>query len=321
MVETMTENLTPKRAKRPPEAEVLRTIQFAVGLFAIVFEVVGAVYFGVWIRKTDWLMGHTHGPPAQIMTAFWAAGAGVVGTGLWMTIAVYGRFAFSVRSEQRRSKWRWLQPILLVLLLIPAGFVVLIGAAELPRARVQMRVQRANSGSATVLELIEALNSPDIHVRASAIQALTKRGPEASPAVPKLAQFLNDRALCWDAAKALAAIGPDAKPAIPALVDAIKREQGVRSGVGHDGPSTSSWLAAKALTSIGPASLPALITLLSHEDRYVRMSAINAIGNMGPQSKSAVAALGEVANEEDESVRQAARVALERIANRREVAR
>ena len=170
-------------------------------------------------------------------------------------------------------------------------------------------------------ELIEGLKSPGYWFRWKSAEALGKLGRGAKTAAPALAEALEDsnETTRHTAAKALAAIGSEAEAAIPALVKAIKREQSKRSGTGSDTPSILSWLAGNALAQIGPASLPALITLLSHEDRYVRLSAVNAVGNMGPQAKDAIPALSEALNDEDELVRQWVSVALERIANRRPV--
>jgi hypothetical protein len=113
------------------------------------------------------------------------------------------------------------------------------------------------------------------------------------------------------AAKSLAAIGPDAKQAIPALADVIKREQGKGSGVGGDGPSTTSSLAGEALTKIGETSVPELTRLLAHDDRFVRICAARSLGNMGSKSKDAIPALYEASKDEDETVSRYARRALD----------
>jgi HEAT repeat protein len=212
------------------------------------------------------------------------------------------------------------------LLLAPVGVIAVVGFAELPRARTEGHVQRIKGGEASVAELIEALESENPSQRFWAVQELQKMGPQAKGAVPALAEVLDDPTevsgpgtVVTAAAKALAAIGPEAEPAIPALVEAIKREQGKRSETGSDTPSVLSSLAGKALTKIGPASIPELTTLLAHEDRYVRMTAVDALGNMGSQAKETVPAINEALSDQDESVRQSAGVALERIAGHRPV--
>jgi hypothetical protein len=121
--------------------------------------------------------------------------------------------------------------------------------------------------------------------------------------------------ISWVAADALGKIGPDAAPAIPDLVAVIKSERGKgkTSETGGEGPSTYSWLAGKALAEIGSASIHELVSLLEHEDRFVRMTAALALGTMGPQARTAVPALNQTLNDPDETVRRYSRVALNRI--------
>ncbi len=298
---------------------MLRLAQVLIGLIAVGFDVVAMAYFVDWFGKTDWLMGHSYGPASSTIAALRTASLGVIGTGIWIAIALFRRFGSSSERQNKRRRWPViLQSVLLIVLLGPAGIIVAVGVAELPRARRELQVQRIKAGEAPVAELVEALRSPDPHGgRFWALQELKEMGPRAKPAVPALANLLVDPAYGSQAAQALGAIGPEAKPAIPALVEAIKREQGKRSGTGSDTPSILSWQAGRALTKIGPASIPQLLILLEHDDRYVRMTAVNALGNLGPQAKDAVPALNEALNDEDELVRQWAHVALERIENRR----
>lgn len=220
------------------------------------------------------------------------------------------------------AKWVKLQAMALALLFIPAGLGVVFGAWNSPAARAHAQKEQIKGGDASVEELAEALTSPRIDIRFWAVQELRTRGPQAKAAVPALAQALHDnQMISWPAADALAAIGPDAAPAIPALVEAIEREQGQgkRSETGSETPSTFSGLAGKALTGIGPAAMPELLRLLAHDDRFVRMTAVSALGNLGPQAIDALPALNEALLDEDEMVRQWARVAIERIEGRRPV--
>jgi HEAT repeats len=299
---------------------MMRIIQIATALIAIVCDIVAIGCFVAWLGKTDWLMGHTYGPSSFIFRALWTACAGILATGIWASITLFRRSRLPATSQRGRDLGTILQMVTLVLMLVPVLGVAAISFLERPRAQLEQQIERMESGNATVLELIEALNSPEHDVRWHAVQALTKLGPKASPAAPDLARALNDRSLNWDAANSLAAIGPGAAPAVPALVEAIQSEKGVPSAIGGEGPSTFSSLAGKALARIGPAALPALTALLSHDDRYVRMSAVNAIGNMGPQAKSAVPALSNALNDTDPIVGKFAGLALERIEGRRPVA-
>lgn len=289
-----------------------------IGLITLAIDVIAIAYFCDWFGKTDWLMGHTYGPASSLIAAMWTAIAGIIGTAIWIAIALFRRSQFSAEKQEKRSKWLVLQGVILVLLLLPTGIIVAMVVPDLPHARTQLRVQHITAGEASVADLAEALKSPDFGTRYWALQELVRMGPRAKSAVTALAEAVEDPnpVISTNAAKALAAIGPDAKPAIPALVGVIKREQGKSN---MNGPSSLSWLAGKALTKIGLASIPELITLLAHKDRYVRLTAADALGNMGPQARDAVPALTQALNDEDELVRQWARVALDRIDNRRPV--
>jgi hypothetical protein len=144
-------------------------------------------------------------------------------------------------------------------------------------------------------------------------------GPKAKSAVPALADVLSDHQMVsWPAADALSNIGPDASPAIPALVEVIEREQGKgkTSETESETPSTFSWLAGKALAGIGPASIPALSELLAHDDRFVRMTAAQALGAMEPPPEDAIPALNNALSDQHEYVRRLARRALDRIDKR-----
>jgi hypothetical protein len=286
---------------------------------ALALDIAALACFGDWIAKTDWLFGHVYGPASSILAALWTAGASLVLAAAWIGLTVFRRFSASAGKATKRNWSLLIQGVILVALLPPVGLIAALGVSELPRARGELQTQRIRAGDASVTDLIEALKSGDSGARFWALQELKKRGPQAQAAVPALAEALKDPAVDDDAAKALAAIGPGAEPAIPALIETIQREKGKRSGAGYDTPSVTSWLAGQALTSIGPGAIPELIALLKHPDRYVRMSTVNALGNMGPQAFSALPALRETFNDEDEVVRQWGRVAIDRIENRRPV--
>jgi hypothetical protein len=222
------------------------------------------------------------------------------------------------RPEPQEPVARWVKRLTISLawLFLAAGTLVGFGVGMSSPARLAAQTKHLQAGNASVKELADALQSRDISIRFWAVQELRSKGPLAKSAVPALAQALNDKQMIsWPAADALAKIGPDAAPAIPALVAAIEREQGKgkTSETGGEGPSTFSWLAGEALAGIGPASIDALVTLLAHEDRFVRMTAAHAVGKLGPQAQNAAPALHQALNDDDETVRRYARVALNRI--------
>lgn len=267
------------------------------------------------------MMGHTYGSASSIIASFWTASVGLIGTGIWLAIQLIRRLRSTADVRKKASRWHVVEGISLALLLIPVGFIAAVSVAELPRARQVLQVDRIRAGEASVAELVDVLKMPRPKLdftgaHNAAIAELGRRGPQAKDAVSILARLLDDPASTWMVAKSLAEIGPEAQEAIPALADVIKREQGKGSGVGGDGPSTTSSLAGQALTKIGENSVPELIRLLAHDDRYVRMCAARSLENIGSKAKDAVPALNEAVNDEDETVRRYVRAALDRIDSR-----
>jgi hypothetical protein len=226
-----------------------------------------------------------------------------------------------LRPDPQESVGKWVKqlPLGLAVLVVVVGVLFAVSVRNSTAGRYQTLQKRTRTGGATIGELVEALKSPDINTRFVAVQELRNMGPQAKAAVPALADALSDNQMVsWPAADALANIGPDAAPAIPALVAIIEREQGQgkTSETGSETPSTFSWLAGKALAAIGPASIPALLELLAHEDRFVRMTAAQALGTMEPPAQDAIPALNNALSDQDEHVRRLARVALDRIDKR-----
>ena len=288
---------------------LLRQLQIIFGSIALLANVVAIIFFFDWLGKTDWLMGHVYGPASSILTATWSAGIGVLCAVIWSAIAFLKTSSFPEGRQQKRAGWRLFRGGVFGLLALAGVVIFAFGMFESPRARRKLEMQQIKAGDASVAELIEGLRSSDGEIRFWAFEQLRKLGRGAIPAVPVLAEALNDATIAPQAAEILGNIGAEAEAAIPALVDAIKRERGKASGIGSGGPSTFSWRCGLTLAQIGPASIPELIKLLGHEDRYVRMTAANALWEIGPRANGAVPALKEALSDEQESVRRPARVA------------
>ena len=301
---------------RRERSALLRQLQITVGSIALVANVVAIIFFFDWLGQTDWLMGHVYGPASSILTATWSAGVGVLCAVIWLAIAFFNKSSFTEGRQQKRTGWRLLRGGVLGLLALSGVVIFAFGMLELPHALRKLDVQQIKAGDASVAELIEGMKSSDHETRFWAVTELRKLGRGAMPAVPVLAEALSDAAIAPQAAETLGNIGPEAEAAIPALVAAIERERGKASGIGSGGPSTFSWRCGLALAQIGPASIPELIKLLAHEDRHVRMTAANALKEIGPRAKDAVPALNQASNDEDESVRRSVRAALARIGSR-----
>jgi HEAT repeat protein len=131
--------------------------------------------------------------------------------------------------------------------------------------------------------------------------ALARLGPRAEPAAEFLATALNhaDDDTRRGAARALGKIGPGA---IPALEAALR------------GPDETTRLGAvEALSYIGADVVPLLITALRDNSSRVRRAAARALGRLGSEAAQSQAALIQLVNDPDQSVRDTAAHALTKI--------
>lgn len=147
-------------------------------------------------------------------------------------------------------------------------------------------------GKPLVPGLAAALNDKDTQIRRAAVFALSQIGPDAKAAVPALIKALDDpdkgkeiggRAISDCAADTLAIIGPGAAEAIPALMGIA------RSSLKRDLRMRAVW----ALGEIGPQSkevIPLLRKLMKDdkEAELIRARAAQALGRIGPKAREAV---------------------------------
>jgi HEAT repeat protein len=152
------------------------------------------------------------------------------------------------------------------------GIVCLLGCAT-------------STWGADVATLRKQLINRDNEVRRKAARDLADLGKDAKPAMKDLmARLTRDKDLYVRrySAQALGAIGPDAKPAIPALRKALNDEK-----------KQVAEAAVVALGKIGPASVAALTAAVkdTRMEAAVRKKAADALGDMGPDARSAVPAL------------------------------
>ena len=197
-----------------------------------------------------------------------------------------------------------------------------------------------------ISSVIEKLSHSDENVRKDAAYTLGKLGPDAKIAIPLLIKTLKDeKADVREAAvHALGCIGQEAKTIVPVLIDLLKDENfGVRktavSALGNigvaaiptilnalkDETSSSSFLdkekpirkaARKIFKRIGSDAVPALVEAL--KDDTVRLAAIDALGFVGHEAKSAIPALIEVLKGDNADVLDATADALRKIDLERE---
>jgi len=179
----------------------------------------------------------------------------------------------------------------------------------------------ANTGSAVVPQLTEALKDSRRDVRAAAARALRAMGAEAKQAVPALVSALEDKdyqVRRWSA-DALGIIGPDAAAALPALTRCLgdaertvrEAAAGALARIDAEGAIAVPALAkatrdraadvreaiCQELVKLGPkaaAAMPALLERLEDDEWQVRLSAGEALLSIDAELKPSVAALSEL---------------------------
>jgi len=142
-------------------------------------------------------------------------------------------------------------------------------------------------GEPAVPDLIALLAHEEYGVRSSAVGALLHVGPDAEPAVPRLAEMLvnNDESetLRMDVAGALGRIGPNAKSAIPYLIEALD-DAASMTGAGGE---AICYYTIEALGKIGPdakPAMPALENLQCYQSQRVRTVALVAMESISSDS-------------------------------------
>lgn len=161
-------------------------------------------------------------------------------------------------------------------------FAVLVPVA------IPSTVAAQSPGTEPLAEVIRRLYEGEAETRCRAAEDLWRRGEEAWPAVPDLAEALRDRdvAVRRMAALALAGIGPKAEVALPALARALEDEDDeVRRR------------ACRALWRLGPRNRPAagdLVRCLDGDDPVLLAEALQALHYAGPAARFAERRLVEM---------------------------
>src|SRR5229473_1427256 len=124
---------------------------------------------------------------------------------------------------------------------------------------------------------LKRLSDSDPRARQQAVQELRKL--KAREAAPQVAQLLKDVMVREEAATALRDIG--GADEVPALLDAVDTTVGAGSDTATRSANRANARIAEALGEIGdPRAGPALLRLARSKDEYVRLEAVQALGEV-----------------------------------------
>jgi HEAT repeat protein len=158
--------------------------------------------------------------------------------------------------------------------------------------------------AAAVPELINMVQNGDDYDQYAALKALRGFGPHATEAIPILRANLAapDIQKTWVVAEALGRMKGSAYEAVPDLVKVIKANQ---SQCLNEAQNICRF-AAQALGNIGPAAkdaLPELISLLDHQNPYVRIYAAAALIRIQPKNQEALQSMSSLLKDQNVDVR------------------
>jgi HEAT repeat protein len=180
------------------------------------------------------------------------------------------------------------------------------------RESAEALAQLGPKASAAVSDLAAVYpQEKDPVLRNAQIRALAAIGPAAEPALTTILQAMNDPApyVRYSACYATGQIGPAASRAVPVLRNQIKGDDKFLAFV-------SSW----ALARIDPEQegladdiVPILKDYLEGHDSDVRIAALEALGELGRGAEPALNDIEAMTRDKDETVRDAAKLAREKI--------
>lgn len=143
----------------------------------------------------------------------------------------------------------------------------------------------ANQGVESLIQRLEESSAREEKI--AAINALAALGGAAEAAVPALINALGGAEYVRQ--NAIYALGSIGTPAVEPLIERLKALAENRWTEGANAMESEAY----ALSAIGEGAVPALTGLLSHENEWVQINALFALGEIGESARSAVPALCE----------------------------
>ncbi len=140
-------------------------------------------------------------------------------------------------------------------------------------------IHSAESLSQTLTE------SSSLEAQVAAVNALATLGSSAEPALPALLNALSGEEYVRQ--NAIYTLGIIGEAAIHPLIARLKAYSENRWKEGANAMETETY----ALIAIGSSAVPALMGLLTHENEWVQINALFALGEIGVPARSAVPAL------------------------------
>jgi HEAT repeat protein len=205
---------------------------------------------------------------------------------------------------------------------------------EETRAAILMALPRTNPDAGTLVpRLVAALGEDHDAIRQAAVNGLLTFLPGRKQIVEALTRLVEgqDPALCERAAYVLGRLGEAAAPAVPAMVERIRQQPepsqvfldslvqigepavaSILAGCEKTDPASidSRFWAVAAIRSMGGIAVRAVGQKLSAPRPAVRLVAIRAAGELGPEAENLLPALTERLDDPEAHARAAALVAL-----------
>jgi HEAT repeat protein len=296
-----------------------RNLIARLGSYAVVASLLSLIFFQRYFAQTDWLFGHTLGPPQLVIATSVGSLIGVLAGIGWAATKLQARQTGSATVPTSRGQGmpaaRWLANSAIIVLTLLSGLLALVSVSDLPRAQkrldqyVERRWRYDRHSLRERAESIRRTSSPRRPEMAE-VMANQYAQPGDEAAVPALLELARDddprvrraasqtlRRVIFQAANLGKPITGD--PAVKAALTAALKDEDdrVRRQVAladlEQPPSAAEDRQTRlsAIAALGSAedrdavdeAVPALLRVLEGPpDEEYRIEAIRALGRIGP---------------------------------------